>query len=98
MTARALEAATGRPRGRLRRWAKYGAITRIQAMAGLAYWAEQAVRGLHLFLIIVVFVQLWRTTYAATGAQRIAGSTLPQMIGYLCSRKRSSCRTRASSR
>lgn len=83
MSVRAFDVPPLRARRGLRRWAKYAAIAQAQAATGLAYWAEQAVRGIHLFLIIVVFVQLWRVTYAVTGAQRIAGFTLPQMIGYL---------------
>jgi ABC-2 type transport system permease protein len=62
---------------------KYVAIFKTQLLNNLAYSAELAVRSLSILIYLWIFVQLWRTTYAATGQQAIAGLTLADMLWYL---------------
>ena len=62
---------------------KYGAIAAATLQNRLAYFYDQFFRSLFLVVIIYVFVALWRTTYGVTGATRISGYTLPEMIWYL---------------
>jgi ABC-2 type transport system permease protein len=49
----------------------------------LAYAGELALRTTFLVIILFVFLQLWRATFAAEGAETIAGFTVAQMIWYL---------------
>src|SRR3970040_1073292 len=62
---------------------KYSAITRINLLSNLAYVGELAYRSIFMIVILYVFVQLWRTTFSAAGAERIAGLSLSDTIWYL---------------
>lgn len=63
--------------------AKYWAIFIIQLQNAAAYPLDLAVRSLSIVLFMLVFFGLWRTTYAAQGANRIAGLSLNDMLWYL---------------
>jgi len=69
-----------RPRAQL---AKYSAIAGVTTRTNLAYLADFFLRGIFLVVVMFVFVQLWRTTYGATGEARIGGFSLAEMIWYL---------------
>lgn len=60
---------------------KYGAVAATQVRSRWAYVGERLLSNFFLAVIIYVFVQLWRATFAATGTV-IDGLTLPQMIWY----------------
>ena len=62
---------------------KYWAIFQVSLVNNLAYVVERLLRTIFLSLIIFIFVQLWRVTYAGMGAKLIAGFSLQQMIWYL---------------
>lgn len=62
---------------------KYWAIFQVSLVNNLAYIVERLLRTIFLALIIFIFVQLWRVTYAGMGAKLIAGFSLQQMIWYL---------------
>ncbi|MFO7173183.1 MAG: hypothetical protein DIU70_009505 [Bacillota bacterium] len=62
---------------------KYLEVARITLRSRWAYLGEQLLARVHLVIIMFVFVQLWRTTYAAEGSARVSGFTLPEMIWYL---------------
>ena len=62
---------------------KYAAITRINLQSNFAYLGEFAYRSIFMVLILYVFVQLWTTTYSATGSTTIAGFALRDTIWYL---------------
>ncbi|MUG98702.1 ABC transporter permease [Scytonema sp. UIC 10036] len=51
--------------------------------SNLVYIGEVASRGIFLFVILYIFLQLWRVTYAETNAEQLGGLTLSQMIWYL---------------
>lgn len=62
---------------------KYAWLGLTSARSNLAYLAEVAARTLFLGVILFIFLQLWRATYAESGAERLGGLTLPQMLWYL---------------
>ncbi|MFN6482668.1 ABC transporter permease [Nostoc sp. DedQUE02] len=62
---------------------KYTWIGLTAARSNLAYWGEVASRGIFLFVILYIFLQLWRVTYAETDAEKLGGLTLAQMLWYL---------------
>ncbi|NMG08144.1 ABC-2 family transporter protein [Brasilonema sp. UFV-L1] len=62
---------------------KYAWISLTAARSNLAYLAEVASRGIFLFVILYIFLQLWRVTYAETNAEQLGGLTLSQMLWYL---------------
>ncbi|KAF3885959.1 MULTISPECIES: ABC transporter permease [Nostocales] len=62
---------------------KYIWIGLTAARSNLAYIGEVASRGLFLFVILYIFLQLWRVTYTETNAEQLGGLTLSQMIWYL---------------
>lgn len=72
-----------RPAGALASAAKYAAIMGINAHSHFAYLGESLVNGLFLVVILFVFLQLWRATYAGQGQAEIGGFTLAQMLWYL---------------
>lgn len=72
-----------RPAGWAAEAAKYGAVFSATLRTQLAYAGEMALRTTFLVIILYVFLQLWRATFAAEGAERIAGFTVAQMIWYL---------------
>jgi ABC-2 type transport system permease protein len=62
---------------------KYLAVVEITVRSRMAYLGEQLLSGFSVLIFMVVFVALWRTTFAVQGAERVDGYTLPQMIWYL---------------
>ncbi len=63
--------------------AKYAWIGLTSARSNLAYAGEVAARTVFLAVILFVFLQLWTVTYAETGAERLGGLTLAEMLWYL---------------
>ncbi|MBI3977662.1 MAG: ABC-2 family transporter protein [Chloroflexi bacterium] len=63
--------------------AKYGAVLKVTLLSSLAYGQDVAIRALFMAVVLVVFVQLWTTTYDATGGGTIAGFTLANLVWYL---------------
>jgi len=63
--------------------AKYAWIGLTSARSNLAYAGEVAARTLFIAVILFVFLQLWKVTYAETGAERLGGLTLVEMLWYL---------------
>lgn len=72
-----------RPAGLAADYAKYGAVFVMTLRTQLAYAGEMALRTTFLVIILYVFLQLWRATFAAEGAETISGFTVAQMIWYL---------------
>ncbi|WP_335211984.1 ABC transporter permease [Nostoc sp.] len=62
---------------------KYTWIGLTAARSNLAYLGEVASRGIFLFVILYIFLQLWRLTYAETDVEQLGGLTLAQMLWYL---------------
>jgi ABC-2 type transport system permease protein len=62
---------------------KYAWIGLTSARSNLAYLGEVATRVIFLGVILYIFLQLWRATYAQTGATQLGGLTLTQMLWYL---------------
>jgi len=62
---------------------KYAWIGLTAARSNVAYAGEVAARTVFLAVILFVFLQLWRVTYAETGAERLGGLTLVEMLWYL---------------
>ena len=62
---------------------KYAWIGLTAARSNLAYLGEVATRVVFLGVILYIFLCLWRVTYAETGAERLGGLTLAQMLWYL---------------
>src|ERR1041384_1250089 len=62
---------------------KYTWVGLTAARSNIAYLGEVATRVIFLGVILYIFMQLWRVTYAQTGAERLGGLTLPQMLWYL---------------
>ncbi|MCC2685017.1 MAG: hypothetical protein K0R75_1916 [Paenibacillaceae bacterium] len=62
---------------------KYVYIGRITLRNQLAYVVDFLVRSLFLLLILYIFLQLWRTTYAGEGTATIAGYSFRQLMWYL---------------
>jgi len=72
-----------RPGGIGAELAKYGAVFELTLRGQLVYAGEMALRTTFLVIILYVFLQLWRATFAAEGSHTIAGFTVAQMIWYL---------------
>src|SRR5919204_708692 len=62
---------------------KYAAIFSTTLRNQLAYAGEMLLRTVFLVMILYIFLQLWRATYAARGGAAIAGFSVAQMIWYL---------------
>ncbi|OKH46268.1 hypothetical protein NIES2101_25405 [Calothrix sp. HK-06] len=62
---------------------KYIWIGSTAARSNLAYLGEVFSRTIFLFVILYIFLQLWRVTYTETNAQQLGGLTLAQMLWYL---------------
>jgi ABC-2 type transport system permease protein len=62
---------------------KYLAIARTTTLASLIYDRDLLVRSVFMVVVMVIFVQLWTATYAATGTTTINGFGVPEMIWYL---------------
>ncbi len=66
-----------------RQLAKYSAVAEVTTRTHLAYLGDFFLRSAFLVIIMFVFAQLWRTTYSGTGASRISGYSLREMLWYL---------------
>ena len=62
---------------------KYTWIGLTSARSNLAYLGEVATRVIFLAVILYIFLRLWQVTFAETGASRLGGLTLAQMLWYL---------------
>src|SRR6185295_18725695 len=62
---------------------KYTWIGLTSARSNIAYLGEVATRVIFLGVILYIFLQLWRVTYAQTGVAQLGGLTLTQMLWYL---------------
>ena len=64
-------------------WWKYVAILRTSVASNLAYINEIVFRALMLIAIIFILSQLWKTTFALRGTQRLSGFSISDMVWYL---------------
>lgn len=62
---------------------KYAEVAGIHARSQWAYLWDQLLSSIHLVIIMFVFVQLWRVTYALRGGGAIDDYTFQEMIWYL---------------
>lgn len=62
---------------------KYIWIGIISARSNLAYFGEVSARVIFLGVLLYVFLQLWRVTYAEAGSEKLGDLTFAQMIWYL---------------
>ncbi|HWQ11429.1 MAG TPA: ABC-2 family transporter protein [Roseiflexaceae bacterium] len=62
---------------------KYTWLGLVAARSHLAYAGEVVTRTIFLGVILFIFLQLWRVTFAESGAARLGGLTLAQMLWYL---------------
>jgi ABC-2 type transport system permease protein len=62
---------------------KYTWVGLTSARSNIAYLGEVATRAIFLGVILYIFLQLWRVTYAQAGAERLGELTLAQMLWYL---------------
>src|SRR5262245_36097786 len=67
----------------MRRAATYLYVARTAVRSNLAYLGEVAARVIFLTVLLYIFLQLWRLTYAESGTDRLGGLTLAQMLWYL---------------
>ncbi len=63
--------------------AKYWAIFQAQLVNQMTYWGDLLVQSFSILLFLWIFLQLWRTTYGASGQSQIAGLTLKDTLWYL---------------
>lgn len=62
---------------------KYLAIARTRLMSSLIYDRDVLVRSIFMAVALVVFVQLWSTTFSVSGRGLIQGFSLRDIIWYL---------------
>ena len=62
---------------------KYVAVARLRLMGALMYDRDVLVRSAFMVVALVVFVQLWTTTYSATGNTLVGGFRLKDLVWYL---------------
>src|SRR5262245_21816100 len=62
---------------------KYTWVGLTSARSNIAYLGEVATRAIFLGVILYIFLQLWRATYAHAGVEQLGGFTLTQMLWYL---------------
>lgn len=62
---------------------KYLEVALITIRSRWTYLWDQLLNTWFLVVVMFVFVQLWKVTYAATGSEAMAGYTLPEIIWYL---------------
>jgi ABC-2 type transport system permease protein len=62
---------------------KYVWVGVTSARSNLAYLGETLLQKVFLFIILFIFMQLWKITYAADGSAQLGGLTLAQMMWYL---------------
>ncbi len=67
----------------MKRMSKYWAIFQTQLVNQMAYWGDLLVQSFSIVLFLWIFLQLWRTTYGATGQTQIAGMTINDTLWYL---------------
>lgn len=67
----------------MNRITKYLYVGYTAVRSNVAYFGEVAVRVLFLGVVLYIFLQLWRVTYSETGAERLGGFTLAEMLWYL---------------
>lgn len=63
--------------------AKYLEVFKISVINQLAYIYDVFVGSFFMLVVMYVFVQLWRTTFAVTGQRTIDGFDLGQVLWYL---------------
>lgn len=68
---------------RLRHVGKYWAVFRISVASSLAYITEIIFRAVMLIALMVIFVQLWQTTYSTQSAGRLGNFSIHDIIWYL---------------
>lgn len=66
-----------------KRWLKYLEVGRVALRSRTAYLWDQVLANLYLAVIMFVFVQLWKVTYAYSNADGFAGYSLADVIWYL---------------
>ena len=66
-----------------RRLVKYPAITRTQIINSMTYPFDLGMRSLIIVMFMVIFAQLWTTTYRAIGQTIIGGLSLNETLWYL---------------
>jgi ABC-2 type transport system permease protein len=69
--------------GRLRQFGKYRAIFQTSVASSLAYISEIAARAVVLVALMVIFVQLWQTTYSSQARSQLGAFTIRDIIWYL---------------
>ncbi len=62
---------------------KYAWVGYTSARSNAAYLGELITRMLFLAIILFIFLQLWRVTYAETQSAQLGGLTLAQMLWYV---------------
>jgi len=62
---------------------KYLFVAKTSARSNLAYFGDVIGRVIFLGVILYVFLRLWQVTFAETGAGRLGGLTLAEMLWYL---------------
>jgi ABC-2 type transport system permease protein len=62
---------------------KYVAIAQTRLMGSLMYDRDQLVRAVFMLVVLVTFVQLWQTTFAATNQTLADGFGLRDIVWYL---------------
>ncbi len=67
----------------MKRLSKYTWVALVSAQSNLAYFGDVASRLVFLAVILYIFMRLWQVTYGETGATRLGGLTLSQMLWYL---------------
>jgi ABC-2 type transport system permease protein len=69
--------------GRVRQVGKYWAVFRVSVASSLAYITEIIFRAVMLVALMVIFVQLWQTTYSSQGARHLGDFSMRDIIWYL---------------
>jgi len=62
---------------------KYEAVLRQTLLTSLVYGRDLVVRGTFTAVVLLVFAQLWTTTYEAVGGGLVDGFTLRDIVWYL---------------
>jgi ABC-2 type transport system permease protein len=62
---------------------RYSWIAITAARSNLSYLSEVVARTIFLFVVLYIFLQLWRVTYQETQATQLGGFTFAQMFWYL---------------
>jgi ABC-2 type transport system permease protein len=67
----------------MNRITKYVYVGYTAVRSNIAYLGEVLARVLFLGVVLYIFLQLWKLTYSETGADRLGGFTLAEMLWYL---------------